>query len=89
MLLAADGYTAAMTSGRPELVQELAVDLFLAGPGAPGVLRPRAVLFASKAYSWLGALPEEPLYIYSDTDPMLWLRPGRSVRWKGETDVLQ
>lgn len=88
-LLSADGYTAAMTSGRPEFAQGLPVDLFLAGPSAPGALEPRAVLYQSGAYAWLEELPEDCLRIYSDADPMLRLRPGRSVSWKGDTDVLQ
>lgn len=79
VLLSAGGYTAAMASGSPRFGQQVPVDLLLAGPGAPGSLRPGAVLYTSAAYPWLEHLPQGCIRLYSGTDPILRLRPGRSV----------
>lgn len=88
-LIEADGYTAAISSGRQVFASEVPVDLLLAGPGAPGSLRPRAVLTMSRAYPWLGELPEDCRALYSNTDPTLLLRPGCSVTFKEVQDAVQ
>lgn len=88
-LLEADGYTAAISSGRQVFACDLPVDLFLAGPGAPGSLRPRAVLTLSRAYPWLDQLPEDCRGLTSNTDPSILLRPGCSVTYKEVQDAVQ
>lgn len=80
-----EGCTAAVSAGPVDCTTYPACNVFLAGRSVPKGLQTDIIMCADTVPEW--SLDCKGIRLYSGEDPVLWLRPGKTVRVIGAVPV--